>query len=93
MAVAENGAEKPVSHGARLWRPSFDGWTRQDDAFDLPLLQRTNRHCHGEVSLARAGWPNSKDDVVTADRLDIALLRDTLRGNDSPAGSRQYDVV
>src|SRR5437773_509606 len=54
----------------------FHGWPRQDNAPYLLLFERCHRHCYGEISLARARRPDSKNYVVLLNCLNVrALIR------------------
>src|ERR1700675_243124 len=54
--------------------PSLNRRPRQDDAVDLLVQQRRNRHSHGEVGLAGAGGANAKYHVMLLDGLEVAAL-------------------
>ena len=55
------------------------------------LLERVDRHRHGEVRLAGAGRSDAERHRVVADRVDVALLAGGL-GPDRLAAVRQDDV-
>jgi hypothetical protein len=61
----------------------FDGGPREDDAAHIFLHQRTDRHSHGQVGLARARRADTDHDVVFFDRVQIVFLSWSLR-NDEP---------
>ncbi len=54
--------------------PRLDRGTGQDDAVDLAALEQVEGIGHREVGLARSRGPDSKDDIVPVERLDIGEL-------------------
>ena len=46
--------------------------TRENDAGDLLLLERGDRHGHREIRLAGAGGPDTEDQLVIGQHLEIA---------------------
>ena len=72
--------------------PRLDGRTRQDDAADLLVAERVDRHRHREVRLAGAGRTDAERDGVLADGVDVALLVDGARA-DLAAAVRPHDVA
>ncbi len=54
--------------------PRLDRRTRQDDAADLLVLERLDRHRHRQVGLAGAGRTDAERHRVLADGVDVALL-------------------
>ncbi len=62
----------------------LDRGAREDHARDLLPIQRGDRHRHREIRLARAGRPDREHDVVRCDQLDVAALREVLRGDAAP---------
>jgi hypothetical protein len=59
----------------------LDGRAREDDPVDLAPRQRGGGHRHREEGLAGAGGADAERDRVAADRVDVALLVDGLRGD------------
>ena len=51
---------------------------REDDAVHLLVDQGSDRHGHGKIGLACAGWPDAEYHVVLLDGLDIAALIEAL---------------
>ena len=48
---------------------------------DLLLRERSDGERHREVGLAGSGWADPERDGAGADRVDVALLRNRLRGD------------
>ena len=69
--------------------PRLDGGSREDQARDLPVLQRAHRGRDGEVGLAGARRPDRERDGVRPDRVDEPLLADRLRRDALAAGGEQ----
>ncbi len=72
--------------------PGLHGRPREHDSLHASLDEVRHRHGHGEVGLAGAGRADTDDDIVVADRLDVALLAQVLRGDD-PVPGRHVDGV
>ena len=64
----------------------------EDDALDLLLHQRADGQRHGQVGLAGARRADAEHDVVVADGVDVALLRQPL-GRDGPRAPGDQDGV
>src|SRR3954452_20661263 len=64
--------EIPRQKAKRFTR--FDGWSSQNDAIYLLLLQSSHGHRHGEVSLASAGRSKPEDHVVLLDSFEVISL-------------------
>ena len=70
----------------------LDRRSRQDDPLDVAGLQRPNRHCNGQPTLACPGRADTERDDIALDRLDIRLLPGRLRTDQSALVGSQ-DVV
>ena len=66
----------------------FDRRTGQNDATDLFLVQRRDRHRHGQIGFARAGRADAERDVVLADGIEVFFLADGLGGDALFCGRR-----
>ena len=66
----------------------LDRRAREHDALDLLLHQRAHRQRHRQVGLAGAGRADAEDDVVLADGVDVALLRQALGRDRAARGPR-----
>ena len=60
----------------------LDGRAREDDAFDLLLLQCTDGQRNGRIGLSRAGGPHGEQQVVLVVEFDEPLLVDGPRTDD-----------
>src|SRR5260221_6652536 len=57
----------------------LDGRAGEDDPLHLPLGQCRRSHRHSEEGLAGSGGADSEGDRMVADRVDVALLVESLR--------------
>src|SRR3712207_6383125 len=83
MSPGRKPSRSPASTAGRL--AGLYRGAREDDPPDLPCRERGDREGDREVRLARAGGADRERHGVTADRVDVALLRDRLRGDLLPA--------
>ena len=72
--------------------PRLDGRTGQDDAADILGLERLDRHCHSQIRLAGACWPDAERDGIFADGGEIFLLAQRL-GVDGTTLGRDCDEI
>src|SRR4029434_6587268 len=63
--------------------PSLHRWACENDAAEFFALQFSHGHSHGPISLSRTRRPDTDDNIMLADRLDVAPLSQTFRTDET----------